>query len=144
MASSTSAPQSSGDCRCACGDPGVRWVQLQDEPAAGGPWVLCTCTHCGPVREDGSRQCAIPVDPIVWGMTGGHFLCGDCWDSFELRRKRAAVANARAKRRRLEQGTGAASGAPGAASQGTGATSSTTGPEEEKKSQKRSFQPAVD
>ena len=105
-------------------------LHLQDEPALGGDWVPCTCTFCGPVQEDGSRRCAIEVDPIVWGLTGGHLLCADCTDSCLLRRRRrrrAAVKAARTKRKRLEEqeaaeeeskrsAGGAASGAPGAAS----------------------------
>ena len=88
-------------------------LHLQDEPALGGDWVPCKCTFCGPVQEDGSRRCAIEVDAMVGGLTGG-----TSWLTVKTRRR---------KRKRLEweaaeeeeskrSAGGAASGAPGAAS----------------------------
>ena len=41
-------------------------------------WVPCTCTSCGPVREDGSRQCEARVDPLMQNRVHGHTLCSTC------------------------------------------------------------------
>ena len=49
-------------------------------------WVPCTCTFCGPVREDGSRGCEARVDPWMQHRVDGHTVCLTCLECCFLKR----------------------------------------------------------
>ena len=57
----------------------------------------CRCTSCGPAARDGWRRCAITLHPMVV-LWRGKYICQDCWEFCETRRKVAVAAFLRERR----------------------------------------------
>ena len=101
---------------CACDCEEYREEVDHEEDSEEDHWQNCECTFCGPVLEDGSRRCTVPISPVLmlaiadqsgFPKTGSlPAFCGNCRDHCLFVRRREAVVRAREARKHLEGQTG--------------------------------------
>ena len=95
-------------CTCDCQEA------LEPEMPVSG-WWNCACLFCGPLLEDGSRQCKVQVSPVLMMATAIQSgvpktgtlpaFCGSCREHCLSVRRCDAVIRAREARKQLRPDT---------------------------------------